>query len=31
MNEEKEIKDLCGQILATWIITNGKKDFTKHD
>lgn len=31
MNEEKEIKDLCGQILATWIITNGEKDFTKHD
>ena len=26
MNEEKEIKDLCGQILATWIINNGKKD-----
>ena len=29
--EEKEIKDLCGKVLAAWIISNGKKDFTKHD
>lgn len=33
-NEEKEIieiKEMCGKILANWIISNGKKDFTKHD
>ena len=29
--EEKEIKDLCGKVLAAWIISNSKKDFTKHD
>lgn len=33
-NEEKEIieiKELCGKVLTKWIMTNGKKDFTKHD
>lgn len=33
-NKEKEIieiKELCSKVLTKWVMTNGKKDFTKHD